>query len=167
MQTVIEPLRSQDGFCGPQHNNATCIGSDFGQCCNAQTWKCGDTVADCTDGTCYEGACAGDKVYSTDGTCGLTYRNRLCAGLQGDCCNQLGRCGTGEAFCGIDNCQLGNCTLPATNTTTPEQPPWMAGNTTDGTCGGVNYYSCNDVYGNCCNKNNMCGSLISDCGVGW
>lgn len=41
--TVIEPLRSTDGFCGPDHKNATCIGSDFGQCCNAETWKCGQT----------------------------------------------------------------------------------------------------------------------------
>jgi hypothetical protein len=40
---VIEPLRSTDGFCGPKHNNATCVGSDFGQCCNAETWKCGET----------------------------------------------------------------------------------------------------------------------------
>jgi hypothetical protein len=43
LSTVIEPVRATDGLCGPKHNNATCIGTAFGQCCNAETWKCGRT----------------------------------------------------------------------------------------------------------------------------
>ncbi|KAK3938522.1 carbohydrate-binding module family 18 protein [Diplogelasinospora grovesii] len=158
----IEPLRSTDGRCGPQHNNATCLGTAY-QCCNSETWTCGNSTDDCAAGTCYEGACAGDIVYSTDGTCGSDHGNRLCAGKWGNCCNTNGTCGTGEAFCGTDVCQSGNCTRPVT---VPSVPDWLGGNTTDGTCGGANKFSCNVVYGNCCNKDGMCGSLMSDCGVG-
>jgi hypothetical protein len=39
---VPEPLRAHDGQCGPNHNNATCVGTDA-QCCNKKTWTCGDT----------------------------------------------------------------------------------------------------------------------------
>ncbi|KAM0407473.1 hypothetical protein ACHAPD_012142 [Fusarium lateritium] len=39
---VPEPLRAYDGRCGPDHNNATCVGTD-NQCCNKNTWVCGDT----------------------------------------------------------------------------------------------------------------------------
>ena len=34
---------AEDGFCGPQYNNATCLGLDK-QCCNGETWKCGDRM---------------------------------------------------------------------------------------------------------------------------
>ncbi|KAK4119961.1 carbohydrate-binding module family 24 protein [Parathielavia appendiculata] len=108
-ELIIEPLRSPDGFCGPQHNNAGCAGTDA-QCCNSETWACGNSEycrhhlsaniparEDCADGTCYEGLCAGDKVYSTDGTCGSEHDNRL------------GQCGTGADFCGESVCQSGNC----------------------------------------------------------
>ncbi|KAH7245072.1 hypothetical protein BKA59DRAFT_454143 [Fusarium tricinctum] len=37
-----EPLRAHDGKCGPSHNDATCVGTDK-QCCNKNTWTCGDT----------------------------------------------------------------------------------------------------------------------------
>ncbi|KAK2762268.1 hypothetical protein FQN54_001278 [Arachnomyces sp. PD_36] len=50
-----EPLRAFDGLCGPNHNDATCIGTDK-QCCNKNTWKCGDTEEDCGS-ACYEGVC--------------------------------------------------------------------------------------------------------------
>lgn len=120
--------------------------------------------ADCAPGTCYEGACPGDKVYSTDGTCGAAHGYRLCAGVWGNCCNSDGRCGTGEDFCAVDVCQSGNCRRPVVQ---PSDPPWAGGNTTDGTCGDENRYSCNVIYGRCCNKDNVCGSLDSDCGVGW
>jgi hypothetical protein len=120
--------------------------------------------ADCADGTCYEGACAGDSVFTTNGQCGSQHGYKQCAGVWGDCCNAAGQCGTGPSFCGYGVCQLGNCTIPAA----PSGPPsWLNGNTTDGTCGGTNSYTCNVVYGNCCNKNGMCGSLPSDCGAGW
>ncbi|SMQ48624.1 unnamed protein product [Zymoseptoria tritici ST99CH_3D7] len=117
----IEPVRAYDGRCGPKHNNASCLGMPLGQCCNAQTWMCGDTEADCAPGTCYERPCAGDKVYSTDGTCGADHGDRFCAGVQGDCCNMNGRCGTGEDFCGIDVCQSGNCPPEAGK---PRYPDW-------------------------------------------
>ncbi|KAG8668223.1 hypothetical protein FPOAC1_007600 [Fusarium poae] len=50
-----EPLRAYNGRCGPNHNNATCVGTD-NQCCNKNTWVCGDTEDDCTL-NCYEGLC--------------------------------------------------------------------------------------------------------------
>ncbi|RWA04450.1 hypothetical protein EKO27_g10654 [Xylaria grammica] len=39
----IEPLRAYDGKCGPPNNNATCAGTDA-QCCNSETWTCGDST---------------------------------------------------------------------------------------------------------------------------
>lgn len=105
-------LRSTDGSCGPNHKNATCLGTDFGQCCNAETWRCGGTEHDCAPGVCYEGFCAGHTVYTTDGTCGYDYDYSQCAGKWGDCCSfQEGRCGTGPDFCGEGRCQSGNCTV--------------------------------------------------------
>ncbi|GJC85400.1 putative glucan endo-1,3-beta-glucosidase ARB_02077 [Colletotrichum liriopes] len=119
---------------------------------------------DCADGTCYEGACAGDAVFTTNGKCGSQHGYKQCAGVWGDCCNAIGECGTGADYCGYGVCQLGNCTIPSA----PSGPPsWLKGNTTDGTCGGANSFTCNVVYGNCCNKDGMCGSLPSDCGAGW
>ncbi|KFZ02329.1 hypothetical protein V500_00325 [Pseudogymnoascus sp. VKM F-4518 (FW-2643)] len=158
----IEPLRAIDGLCGPPNKNATCLGTEF-QCCNANTFTCGNSPEDCAAGTCYEGACAGDSVYTTTGQCGRQHGYRLCAGVWGDCCNADGKCGTGASFCAFGVCQLGNCTIPPT---IPGPPSWLNGNTTDGTCGGTNFFTCNVVYGNCCNKNGMCGSLPSDCGAG-
>ncbi|KAF3068400.1 hypothetical protein GL218_08338 [Daldinia childiae] len=167
----IEPVRAVDGFCGPPHNNATCLGMDQGQCCNSETWTCGNTEEDCAPGTCYEGVCFGDKVYSTDGKCGYKHGNKLCAGKQGDCCSLDGECGTGPSFCGGGVCQSGNCTrLPDSHllghSLFMSGIPWLTGNTTDGACGGENKYTCNVVYGNCCNKDGQCGSLPSDCGEG-
>ncbi|KAK2024075.1 hypothetical protein LX32DRAFT_656479 [Colletotrichum zoysiae] len=158
----IEPVRAWDGVCGPASNNATCIGTD-NQCCNAETWTCGNTEADCAPGTCWEGACEGDSIYSTDGTCGYDHGFRRCAGKWGDCCNFDGVCGTGEGFCGIKNCQSGNCTRPVS---TPAPVPWLNGNTPDGTCGGASGYTCNVVFGYCCNKDGICASGPSDCGDG-
>ena len=117
---------------------------------------------DCAPGTCYEGACAGDNVYSTDGTCGIrANRLRMCAGKWGDCCNMDGVCGTGPDFCSMCVCSVGNCTRP---NAVHAQPLFMAGNTTDGTCGGKDNITCNVIYGNCCSKDGICGE---DCGEGW
>lgn len=41
-RVVIEPLRAFDGLCGPPNKNATCRGTAK-QCCNAETWTCGDS----------------------------------------------------------------------------------------------------------------------------
>ncbi|KAL8357733.1 hypothetical protein RB601_009263 [Gaeumannomyces tritici] len=110
----IEPLRAMDGNCGPQNKNATCIGSGHGQCCNAETWKCGETENDCSIGVCYEGLCPGHKVYTTDGNCGYAHGYSLCGGKWGDCCSfSEGKCGTGPEYCGQGKCQSGNCTTSA------------------------------------------------------
>ncbi|KAL0473868.1 hypothetical protein QR685DRAFT_436556 [Neurospora intermedia] len=113
----IEPIRAYDGLCGPPHKNATCLGTGR-QCCNALTWRCGDSAEDCAEGTCYEGACVGDAVYSTDGTCGRDHDFRSCTGIWGDCCNAAGKCGTGPDFCAYGKCQLGNCDRQPTSSTT-------------------------------------------------
>lgn len=175
--TVIEPVRATDGKCGPKHNNATCLGTGK-ECCNAETFTCGNSAyalisddsllranycsrEDCAPGTCYEGNCLGDKVYTTDGKCGFQHDQKLCAGKWGDCCNFYGKCGSGDAFCGINNCQSGGCELP------PLSDPVPVGNTTDGSCGGEKAYTCNYLFGDCCNKIGQCGSLKVDCGEGW
>ncbi|KAI1181459.1 carbohydrate-binding module family 50 [Nemania serpens] len=160
----IEPLRAYDGKCGPPNNNATCLGTNA-QCCNSKTWTCGKSEEDCAHGTCYEGTCLGDKVYSTDGTCGRQHGLRRCAGEWGDCCNMDGKCGTGTAFCGWTKCQSGNCTIPSGAFSRPSRP-YFSGNTTDGTCGGANNYVCNEAFGLCCNKSGRCGGSLSDCGAG-
>lgn len=122
--------------------------------------------ADCAPGTCYEGSCLGDKVYSTDGTCGVQHGRRRCAGKWGDCCNLDGKCGSGTDFCGWMKCQSGNCIIPRSASWRPSRP-LLSGNTTDGTCGGKDDYVCNEVFGLCCNKSGRCGGGPSDCGVGW
>ncbi|OIW25495.1 hypothetical protein CONLIGDRAFT_547624, partial [Coniochaeta ligniaria NRRL 30616] len=154
----VEPLRSTDGFCGPHHGNATCLGTDFGQCCNSETFTCGNSTNACADGTCYEGDCAGDSVYSTDGTCGPAHGDRLCAGKWGDCCNFQGRCGTGSDYCGTTVCHSGNCLWPwlvnstsstsstsgRTTTTSPIPSPTShcSGGSGDGGFSGLCSYSC-------------------------
>jgi len=75
-----------------------------------------------------------------------------------------GKCGSGEGFCGQAVCQSGKCADFAPKNTTV---PWQVGNTTDGSCGGPNKYTCDVLYGECCNKNGQCGGLPSDCGAGW
>lgn len=117
---------------------------------------------DCAPGICYEGTCAGDKMYSTDGTCGITHGVRQCTGKWGDCCHVNGTCGTGSQFCGTGVCQMGNCTKTGS---LPVVLP--IGNSTDGTCGGTSSFTCGLLFGQCCNKDGKCGSLPSDCGTGW
>ncbi|CAI0649857.1 unnamed protein product [Colletotrichum noveboracense] len=104
----IEPERAWDGICGPSRPGVTCVGTD-GQCCNSETWRCGERDIDCAPGTCWEGICWGHKVYTTDGTCGYANGNRKCAGKQGTCCSIYGRCGRYDDFCGAGICQSGDC----------------------------------------------------------
>lgn len=157
MVKVIEPVRAFDGQCGPPNNNATCLGTDK-QCCNSQTWTCGDSTVDCAPGTCYEGACDGDLIYSTDGTCGQDHGLRSCAGRWGDCCSIGGQCGTGPAYCGLFTCQEGDCDIWKEDQQ-PEGTPW----TPDGTCGGAEGYRCSPKWGRCCNVNGICGENPADC----
>lgn len=103
---VIEPIRAYDGLCGPPHKNATYLGTGR-QYCNAlgdaatlrkslsiinttftylHLIKYNLTLSpnireDCAEGTCYEGACVGDAVYSTDGTCGRDHGFRSYTGI--------------------------------------------------------------------------------------
>lgn len=163
---VKQPLLSPDGKCGPSNNNATCSGTEK-QCCNSETWTCGDTDADCAPGTCHSGACEGGNIWSLDGRCGWRHKGLGCAGKWGDCCNLEGLCGTGEEFCGVGKCDMGNCTkveepLP------PIELPWPTGNTPDGTCGdgSAEGYTCNVVWGNCCGPAGRCGSTTEFCGAG-
>jgi hypothetical protein len=116
---------------------------------------------DCAPGTCYEGACLGDKRYSTDGTCGPRGDDwRMCAGKWGDCCSLDGVCGTGDEFCSMCTCSSGNCSRP---TIEPPIPLWALGNTTDGTCGGEGNITCSSSYGVCC-TDGVCGH---ECGERW
>ncbi|KND95300.1 hypothetical protein TOPH_00685 [Tolypocladium ophioglossoides CBS 100239] len=155
---------STDGFCGPKHGNESCSGTDF-QCCNSETWSCGDKEEDCAPGTCWEGACTGfPSEYSMDGKCGPAADGLLCGGKWGDCCNSQGMCGAGDDFCSFERCYSGNCTIPPPRNT---KLPWQTGTTPDGTCGGANGYTCDVVFGNCCSKNGTCGALVEHCGSGW
>ncbi|KAF6817712.1 hypothetical protein CMUS01_12043 [Colletotrichum musicola] len=104
----IEPVGDKINRCGPLFGNAPCAYSD-NPCCNSETWTCGATAQDCADGICYEGFCAGDAVYTTNGKCGVGHGMRQCAGKWGDCCSMDGECGSGPDFCGADKCQTGNC----------------------------------------------------------
>ncbi|KAF6841150.1 hypothetical protein CPLU01_00711 [Colletotrichum plurivorum] len=91
----IEPVRDKNNRCGPLFGNSSCAYSDNPQ--------------DYADGICYEGFCAGDAVYTTNGKCGVDHGMRQCAGKWGDCCSLDGECGSGPDFCGADKCQTGNC----------------------------------------------------------
>lgn len=153
--TVVEPIRALDGLCGPPNNNATCLGTAY-QCCNAETWTCGNSTEDCAPGTCYEGACLGDIVYSTDGTCGQAYGSRSCTGKWGNCCSIDGQCGTGEAYCGLFTCQEGDCDIWKHDNQTDNWTP-------DGYCGGNDGHRCSPEWGRCCNVNGVCGERPADC----
>jgi hypothetical protein len=92
----LDYLVSTDGFCGPKHNNASCLGTDK-QCCNAGTWKCSDSEyviiiilrrlswfissEDCASDVCYKGFCSAPlDVYSLDGKCGPSTGGKICLG---------------------------------------------------------------------------------------
>jgi hypothetical protein len=193
---VIQPIISNDGFCGPKYNNATCAGTD-NQCCNGETWKCGNQVyetssqrrmreayslhsTDCQAGTCFSGGCNGfPSEYSMDGRCGVLNGNLQCGGKWGDCCSTQGKCGTGETFCGLGKCQSGNCTIiipvppggpvasPTTTVLSPSSTPGAGGISTEGSCGGTNKYQCKgSPFGNCCSSSGFCGSTTGHCTAG-
>lgn len=44
-------------------------------------------------------------------------------------------------------------------------PPDIDGDTPDGTCGGVDGYTCSAIFGHCCNGDGQCGSDLADCAV--
>ncbi|KAF2024260.1 hypothetical protein EK21DRAFT_24363, partial [Setomelanomma holmii] len=163
---IQQPI-STDGFCGPNYGNASCIETEL-PCCDAGTWKCGN-LDSCLPGTCYSGACLGfPSEYFMDGKCVSQNKNLKCGGKWGSCCSVSGQCGSGEAFCGINKCQSGNCTMII-----PAPPADSFGTCTstdispDGTCGGTNKYKCkSSSFGNCCSTSGYCGSTSAHCGVG-
>ncbi|KAK0110010.1 hypothetical protein ONS95_002672 [Cadophora gregata] len=157
-----------DGFCGPNHGNASCRGYSGGQCCNSETWKCGNSASDCQAGTCFEGGCTGfpTEFSLNGGSCGSQNKYLKCGGKWGDCCNNSGKCGTGEAFCGKTSCQSGNCSILHETATAGAAVPWQTGTTPDGTCGGAKGHTCDVVFGNCCSKDGVCGGLETHCGAG-
>ncbi|KAH6060496.1 hypothetical protein HBI67_137660 [Parastagonospora nodorum] len=177
----IQEVISTNGLCGLPNKNTTCIDTDK-QCCNSETWKCGDTEYDCMAGTCFSGACTGfpDK-YSLDGKCGYQNNNKLCTGKWGSCCNLQGQCGNGTSFCAADKCQSGNCDInyvlpwpsaggsPVTNspTSTPTPTPGTGIISPDGSCGGTNKYVCKgSPFGDCCSSSGFCGTSKAHCTAG-
>ncbi|KAF1942657.1 hypothetical protein EJ02DRAFT_308073, partial [Clathrospora elynae] len=173
----IQPVLSTNGFCGPQYSNTTCLGLDK-QCCNGETWKCGDQLVDCQAGTCFSGACQGfPSEYSMDGKCGYQNNMLLCGGKWGTCCGIAGKCGTGEAFCGVGKCQNCNCTIvipspppfpgASSTTTLAVSTPTPGGLSPDGSCGGANKYQCKgSSFGDCCSSSGFCGSTTGHCTAG-
>ncbi|KAL0938384.1 agglutinin Isolectin 1 [Colletotrichum truncatum] len=90
---------------------------------------------------------------STDNSCGGT-KALTCPGSL--CCSQYNWCGVSDAHCGA-GCQtkFGRCT------TTPAGSGKI---TPDGTCGGINKYTCTGgTFGNCCSKWGYCGSTDGHC----
>ncbi|KAF1839655.1 hypothetical protein BDW02DRAFT_475743, partial [Decorospora gaudefroyi] len=156
-------LVSPDGFCGPEHNNASCLDTDK-QCCNAATWRCGMSLEDCAVDTCYEGLCTGPpSMYSLDGKCGPSTGNKICSGKWGDCCNHDGVCGSGPDFCSETACYSDACDQPPMPEPTQS---WTWGTTPDGSCGGSEGYTCGVLRGYCCGKDNKCGGTPLECGTG-
>ena len=103
------------------------------------------------------------STISTDGTCsgakGLT-----CQGsVYGNCCSQYGYCGRTNVYCGA-GCQSGFGTCGGTP---PVSTPPVNKVSPDGTCAGVNGYTCKgSAFGNCCSKNGYCGGTNAYCGAG-
>jgi LysM repeat protein len=58
---------STDSSCGPSHSHATCVGSDFGDCCNMDG-RCGSGSDYCDLANCQSGSCT--LPISPDGSCG-------------------------------------------------------------------------------------------------
>lgn len=61
---------TEDGTCGPDHNNWLCGDSVYGRCCSTSGY-CGNSPAHCDVGNCISGACNTDEGGpSTEGSCG-------------------------------------------------------------------------------------------------
>jgi hypothetical protein len=100
-----------------------------------------------------------------------------CDGKWGNCCGIDGRCGTGKSFCGLGECQSGNCTvvIPSTppfpgasrTTTPPVSTPTPGGTSPDGSWGGINKYQCKgSPFRDCCSLSGFCGSATGHCQAG-
>ncbi|KAK6008545.1 hypothetical protein QM012_000448 [Aureobasidium pullulans] len=93
---------------------------------------------------------------SEDGKCGGSTGQTCLNSYLGDCCSKSGTCGEGFFFCGL-GCQkqFGTC-IPTYKGKLVSQNG-MCGH--DVTCKG-------SKFGDCCGKNNWCGSDAKSCGTG-
>ncbi|EPE30127.1 (Trans)glycosidase [Glarea lozoyensis ATCC 20868] len=172
---------SVDGSCGGQ---LSCLGTSFGQCCSSHGF-CGSTSAYCSiSGGCQTnfGLC-GDNVplvpipsststplpsatrVSVDGSCG---RDTTCQNSPfGNCCSSHGYCGSTDDYCSTTSgCQVafGSCNGVVSPHIPAPLPPAPLKTSIDGSCG--NDVTCsNSVFGNCCSKNNYCGSSSDYCAM--
>ncbi|KAL2830491.1 hypothetical protein BDW59DRAFT_177835 [Aspergillus cavernicola] len=148
---------SEDGTCGPSHDNTVCEGSSFGDCCSTSGY-CGTGVDYCSPGNCVSGLCQPNNGATTDGTCGPDAGYKTCSNPHfGSCCSIHGYCGDGAEFCGPGLCYSGDCDPdiggPSIN---GECGPSFAGNKT---CTGTQF-------GDCCSVNGYCGSSDAYCAGG-
>lgn len=107
-----QSIVSQDGSCGPDHDDLICVGSGFGDCCSIYGY-CGSGSSYCGAGLCYSGECEADiGGPSVDGSCGPNFNgNKTCTGTQfGSCCSTSGYCGSTAEYCQGNNCYSGACT---------------------------------------------------------
>jgi hypothetical protein len=135
---------STDGSCGPDHNNALCAGSGFGDCCS-HAGLCGSGDDFCAPQNCASGACQSGQL-TPDGSCGPDHNYYVCA--PGDCCSVYGYCGGTAEFCGSGNCASGDC------------DPDVGGVSTDGSCGPLfagNKTCTGSQFGTCCSLYGYCG----------
>lgn len=142
----------------------------------------------CLPGTCYSGACLGfPSEYSIDSNCGTQNKGFRCGGKWGSCCSTAGKCGTGEAFCGVNKCQSGNYTIiipdwSETTTSKPVTNPTSAAGSIspDGSYGlvytydpldtltnrssGINKFICKRyTFRDCCSSSGYCGTTTGHC----
>jgi hypothetical protein len=135
---------STDGSCGPEHNNALCPGSGFGDCCS-HAGACGSGDDFCAPQNCAAGKCQSGQL-TPDGSCGPGHNYYVCA--PGDCCSIYGYCGSTKEFCGPGNCAAGDC------------DPDVGGISVDGSCGPLfagNKTCTGSQFGTCCSQYGFCG----------
>lgn len=132
---------SQDGQCGPAHNNLLCDPNSTvysGSCCSQYGW-CGSTAAHCGTG-CLSGCgnTPSTPVASTaatvpardDGRCGKDFGGASCdaKGAYGGCCSSYGYCGSTDGHCLVANgcqngCQDATTTKAAATSAAVSRPP--------------------------------------------
>jgi hypothetical protein len=135
---------STDGSCGPDHKNALCASSGFGDWCS-HAGLCGSGDDFCAPQNCASGACQPGQL-TPDGSCGPDHNYYVCA--PGDCCSVYGYCGGTAEFCGPGNYASGDC------------DPDVGVISTDGSCGPLfagNKPCTGSQFGTCCSLYGYCG----------
>ncbi|KAG9228464.1 hypothetical protein BJ875DRAFT_477396 [Amylocarpus encephaloides] len=173
---VVSTTSSQTATPTPSSLNSV-----FGNCCSNWGW-CGTSEEHCSvNNGCQNGfgVCGTNSPpppphstsspspvptlkVSVDGSCG---KGVTCLGSRlGECCSQSSFCGSSSDYCGI-GCQnaFGRCDKTAINPGT-NLPPAGPKVSVDGSCG--NGVSCSgSTFGDCCSRNNFCGSSPAYCSV--